>query len=871
MDRDDGAQGDDATQGDHATQRGEHLLRLALSRPGEAQRAAAAILVASADPIEISYARHALGIVLRDSGDVAASVAELSAALRSARSSGQPDRVADVRATLGAALAMGGRTTSGLRQLEVAAGEAHGPMLAKVLMRRAFVLSFLGRHEEALEDLRRALRGIRRSGDVVWEARTLNNRASVEMALGAVARAEGDVERAEELFLAAGQDLEAVHALHNRGVLAYLRGDLPRAFALFDAAAVRYALLEAPSSDLVMDRCTALLAARLTRDAVELARQALAGSDLQPRHRAELQLMLASAALAHGDAATATAAARAARDSFRRAGREWWVLRADLALVQARYEAGRRGPSVRRGAAQVAARLQDAHAVEAPLALLLAGRLAAEHDPPSGHPLLRAAGHSRRSPSSLVRATAWTALALDREIDGNRRGVLRACGSGLDALDEHRRTLGNSELRALVSLHGEQLAQTALRQVVADGSARSVLRWSERWRATALAQPAVRPPRDAELASQLVAMRATSRQLDAARESNLPTAALEEERRRWERAIRSRRLHVAGVGERPRPLDLGSLLDQLADATFVELVEVAGTLHAVVLRGGRARQFEVGPVAEAVRASQRARFALRQAARLRPTELTGVAGQLEAALLGPIGAALGDGPVVVSPPSRLHAAPWGLLPSLAERPVSATPSAAMWMRARAVAAPATSRMVLIAGPGLPSGGAEVAALAERNPQAIVLRGGRATVGQCVAALDGAAIAHIAAHGRHRPESPLFSSLILDDGPLTVHDFEGIEAPPHRLVLSACDSGVMATVGSHELLGLAAALLGRGAAGILCAVTEVNDEQTVALMLEVHEGLARGQSPAEVLLAARQGCSGDVLRAATAASFVALGV
>ena len=39
------------------------------------------------------------------------------------------------------------------------------------------------------------------------------------------------------------------------------------------------------------------------------------------------------------------------------------------------------------------------------------------------------------------------------------------------------------------------------------------------------------------------------------------------------------------------------------------------------------------------------------------------------------------------------------------------------------------------------------------------------------ALDGAWLAHIAAHGIFRADSPLFSSLRMHDGPLTVYDFE----------------------------------------------------------------------------------------------------
>ena len=69
------------------------------------------------------------------------------------------------------------------------------------------------------------------------------------------------------------------------------------------------------------------------------------------------------------------------------------------------------------------------------------------------------------------------------------------------------------------------------------------------------------------------------------------------------------------------------------------------------------------------------------------------------------------------------------------------------------------------------------------------------------ALDGAWLAHIAAHGIFRADSPLFSSLRMYDGPLTVYDFEQLQRAPYRLVLSSCDSGVLAPAGADELLGL----------------------------------------------------------------------
>jgi CHAT domain-containing protein len=192
------------------------------------------------------------------------------------------------------------------------------------------------------------------------------------------------------------------------------------------------------------------------------------------------------------------------------------------------------------------------------------------------------------------------------------------------------------------------------------------------------------------------------------------------------------------------------------------------------------------------------------------------------------------------------------------------------MRARRKKPPARRRVALVIGPGLTTGGAEVLQLRSRYPEAAMLGQGSATAEKVLSALDGAGLAHIAAHGTFRTDNPLFSSLQLDDGPLTVHDFERLTRAPHRLVLSSCDSGVAATVGADELLGLVSSLVPLGAAGIVASVVPVNDQAAVPLMLALHDALRGGATLPEALLTARKATSGDPLAEATAHSFVALG-
>jgi CHAT domain-containing protein len=151
----------------------------------------------------------------------------------------------------------------------------------------------------------------------------------------------------------------------------------------------------------------------------------------------------------------------------------------------------------------------------------------------------------------------------------------------------------------------------------------------------------------------------------------------------------------------------------------------------------------------------------------------------------------------------------------------------------------------------------------------VLAGGAATVAATTAALEGASIAHIAAHGRLRVDNPLFSSLDLADGPLTVYDLERLERAPATVLLPACRSAVSSLRSGEELLGLAAAFLALGSRSVVASVIPVPDATTAAFMPRLHGRLAAGEPVDDALAAAIEETASEVERA-TARSFVCLG-
>jgi tetratricopeptide (TPR) repeat protein len=849
-----------------------------VSRPQEALLAARKVLDGQPSFYDASLAHHAIGIVLRDRGDLPAAIAELRKGAEQARASGRPEREVDVQATLGITLAWMGRTQQGLALLDQAVASSRGRPAGRVLMRRALILRQVGRFHEAHQDLSRALPYLRRAGDTVWEARSLTWRAEVFLGLGLPSRAAEDFARAEKLLATTGQELEYAKARHNLGLAALSRGDLPLALTYFDEAGARYRALGETNPDLAIDRCWALLAAGLAAEAAQETETAL--SQIPPAggiayKTAELIFAAATAALAAGNLITAKERARQARRKFRAQGRALWEARADLLLAEASYAAGERSARLFRSVDRVAVSLDASRADEAMSAHLLAGRLALYLGwTAAAEQHLERAARSRRGKPPLVRSVAWLARALQADAHANARATLAACARGLAALDEHQLTLGATELRAYGTAHGAELALLAQRDAVRRGDVHRLLVWTERWRATALAATGPSPRHDRELAAELSALRNVTRLTETSEPATPRRSALERERRRLEAAVqaRTRRLpgrHVQKAGD----FDLDALFGELGETTLIELVEVDSVLHAIVVAGRRVRLHTIGSVPE--REVQLSRFVLRRLGHRPPRSgdervLAYRGAELESSLLGSAAADLGDGPVVIIPPGRLGAVPWTLMPSLRDRIVTVAPSASTWLRARRKRPPARRRVALVVGPGLTTEGAEVAQLRPRYPGAAILGQGTATAEHVLRALDGAWLAHIAAHGTFRADNPLFSSIQLDDGPLIVHDFERLGRSPYWLVLSSCDSGVAAPVGADELLGLASSLVPLGAVGIVASIVPVNDQAAVPLMLALHDGLQRGAALPAALLAARKATSDDPLAAATAHSFVALG-
>ena len=126
-----------------------------------------------------------------------------------------------------------------------------------------------------------------------------------------------------------------------------------------------------------------------------------------------------------------------------------------------------------------------------------------------------------------------------------------------------------------------------------------------------------------------------------------------------------------------------------------------------------------------------------------------------------------------------------------------------------------------------------------------------------AALERADLVHLAAHGTFRSDAPLFSSLRLADGPLTVYELERLRSAPSTLILPACDAAQLEVRPGDELLGhrrRAPRASGWGRSWRRCCPCPTR--RPMPLMLSLHERPAGTALPPSAALAAAAAAEDD---------------
>jgi tetratricopeptide (TPR) repeat protein len=764
-----------------------------------------------------------------------------------------------------------GRADYGLSLLEHAEPAVAPADRGIVFSQRGLMLMRMGRWADALGQLATAEPLVGHDPELL--ARVLLNRGVLRLNTGDVRLARNDLRHAVAVAEAAGLALMAAKATQNLGFCDLLGGDIPAALRRFDVAARTYEVI-APGilPSLETDRARALLAAGLAEDAAAALDAAIAAFRRQRRDQnlAEAELARAQAAQVAGDLVAARRWAGLALRRFHGRGNHAWAALAELTRLRATLGtagSGIRSPGARRGYARVAAEAEElagrlrVHRLpkDAAQAELLAARAFTAACRPDDAARCLAAVGGRGMPLEVVllRRLARAELAA---ADGRTGAALAELRAGLATLHARRGQLGSLDLQTGTASLGAELAGFGLRLVLGGGSARHVFSWLERSRAQAFRIHPVRPPADPEAAAVLAELRQLSFLIRAAELSgDRPDQAYLARRAELRRQVRQHSWQASGLGQVIAVVGAGAIAAALAESgqALASIAVHDGLMVAVTIASGQVRLTRLGDFGAAAEAALRLTADLDAlAGRRLPQRLEAVIREslrrqmlvLETEVVAPLLPMLGEAGVVIVPVGALASVPWGMLPGLRGRPVTVCPSASSWLatwRAAGVATRAAAP-VLVAGPGLRHAVPEVSEIAAVYPGCQPLVAAAATVDATLRALDGAPLAHLAAHGYHDRENVLFSRLDLADGPLMAYDIQRLFEAPRHVVLSACDVGRTVVRPGDEVLGFTAALLHLGTSTVISSVSRVADETALGIMTAYHRALSAGSRPAEAL-------------------------
>lgn len=230
--------------------------------------------------------------------------------------------------------------------------------------------------------------------------------------------------------------------------------------------------------------------------------------------------------------------------------------------------------------------------------------------------------------------------------------------------------------------------------------------------------------------------------------------------------------------------------------------------------------------------------------------------QLYDLLFAPVQAHVGSRRVVFVPHRALYYAPLHALFDVARgqyvierHEISYTPSAGVFAHQASLATGGErrplQRAVLLGAPDehIPHVRDEVTALRSLFTASTVLLDEQATQAALREHAPQADVIHLACHGYFRADNPLFSSLRLADGWLTVRDAYHFDLDCQLVTLSACETGVNTIAPGDELMGLARGFFLAGAPSLLVSLWTVDDAATAELMHEFYARLLASDRPA----------------------------
>lgn len=695
-----------------------------------------------------------------------------------------------------------------------------------------------GRSIEAEELLTSAERGL--DEETVEHARVLVNRSVVRMQRHDLTGAADDLRKATALYEQLGAEEARAEAQHNLGYVALLGGDLVSALALMSASRpVFEATNEVATAIADLDRSEVLRDAGLVTDAEELLAEVAQrfGAQRMRQARGEAEFHLARTQL-RADPAAASRTARAARRRFERLGSDGWAARASAVELEARQRSGKEPSSEEY--LDTVRRLRE----------LGLGTEAATLDITSRH-LYGGAVRVPKDAATPVRLRAYEVRAQRALRAGRLPEACTLATEGLALFTEWKKAAGSLDLQTSLMMHGNDLLQSGLTAAARRGSPEVVFEWAEHARHLGQQITPVRPPHDPELADDLAEIRMLRADLAGSDWTNDARVRALRDR------IRERQWRSTTGGTPHEAVSLEGVQTRLDAQTAVVSWLYTGTeLRAVTVTAAGAATValnwdEIRPLMDGLRADLDAVALVHgaQMAAVVQRSLDDRAARLDALLLQPIrDHVAGAMRWVLTVPGVLGGIPWALLPTLHGVPFTIATSVTRWL---ASTPRPLQRVGIAAGPRVERAASEAEAIAALHPSSTLLTGTGATV-DAVSELAGRVdLLHVAAHGTHHADNPLFSGLDLIGGTLFGYDVDLITTVPDTVVLSACELGRSALRWHQEAIGMARVWLHAGARCVVASTVLIPDAAAAELLPSVHRRLAAGIAPANALAAAQE--------------------
>lgn len=764
----------------------------------------------------------------------------------------------------------------------------------------------LGNLQMRRDDYRAAARHYREAAVLFARCRDAEHSVMADIGVGDALSSLGELDEAQRVYARARMRadhhrLPVLQALVDESValLELARGRFREALEGFEAARRRYDQLSMPQHLAIAEKQLgdAYLELRLLPEAAGLLQAALGKMQSldMPDDAAWTLLQLARARWLQGHSGAALPALAQAAALFDAQGNA--VGGAEAALLQAECTPhdGASGEALARAESAGQVFAAQGHVVAGLRAEVVAAELQfMRGDITAAQSRLKAAlEHARELQLLLIQVQCLDALGRLAQTQGDLEQAEQRFGEAVDLFEQQRAALPGDELRsAFLANHLRPYAGLLQLALEVPGGAHPalVLQRLESFRARALGErllQSVRPVDDPATRDQRARLGWLYRRAHARGDGGVPSAALADELRRAEQALleaarRGRLLHGTGVAElapssplalaepgslaalpgtvqvllRPGEclVEYGTSGDELFACVIshneVRLVRRLASWSAVKL-AVRAVRFQLDTLRHGAAPLAAHLDTLERRVKLHLSRLHGL-------VWAPLCSALdGKHKVLVVPEGALGALPFAALHDgqryLAEHiELAFAPSAQIACRTLAIPQRPVRHPLIVADTvRLVHAEAEARAVASAFPAATRLSGVAASAAGLRAATAGADLLHFACHAQFRRDSPMFSALMLADGPLTAESIEGLHIDAGLVVLSACETGLAGEHGGDELVGLVRAFMLAGANRVLASLWPVDDRVSAELMRHFYHRLLADCSASEALQAAQR--------------------